>query len=73
MLPYFTDVCLCLLLSLHLDNALLEPEAKWPVCFLGFVLISPDGVQYHLSLLTKQQIIFFLMKSGDIFFSLLIH
>lgn len=58
---------------MHLDNALLEPEAKWPMCFLFFVLISPDGVQYHLSLLTKQLIIFFLMKSGDTFCSLLIH
>lgn len=62
-----------MLLSLHLDNALLEPEATWPMCIMFFVLISPYGVQYHLSLLTKQLIIFFLIKSGDTFCSLFIH
>ena len=51
ILSYFTAVCVCVcvrmcvcsLLSLHLDNALLEPEATWLMWFLGFVLISQTG------------------------------
>lgn len=58
LLPYFTDVHMCLLLSLHFDNALLEHEATWPMCCWVFILIFLEELQCHLSLLTKKLIYF---------------
>lgn len=52
-------VCVCLLFLVHLDNSLLDPWGNLTYAFFVSVFIFPDGIQYHLSLLTKQQIYFF--------------